>query len=154
MHGHRRGAHAHQFGHRRVQGLCHARRKRAVSHRGAGSEGEKIRERGGEYGAVTGRPRRCGWFDVPAARYSARINHLDALIITKLDILDPLAEIPVGVEYEYKGKRFKDFPPEIDSLEQMKVHYRTVPGWQKPTYGATRSRQLPERAQDYLKVSG
>ena len=115
-----------------------------------GAEGEKIRERGGEYGAVTGRPRRCGWFDVPVARYSARINHLDALIITKLDILDPLPEIPVGVEYEYKGKRFKDFPPEIESLEQMKVHYRTVPGWQKHTYGAQELSQLPARAQDYL----
>ena len=117
-----------------------------------GPEGEKIRERGGEYGAVTGRPRRCGWFDVPVARYSARINNLDALIITKLDILDPLAEIPVGVEYEYKGKRFKDFPPEIECLEQMKVHYHTFPGWQKPTYGATDAAQLPPRAQDYLKL--
>ena len=115
-----------------------------------GVEGEKIRERGSEYGAVTGRPRRCGWFDVPVARYSARINHLDAIIITKLDILDPLPEIPVGVEYEYKGKRFKDFPPEIESLEQMKVHYRTVPGWQKHTYGAQDLSQLPSRAQDYL----
>jgi len=117
----------------------------------AGVEAEKIRERGGEYGAVTGRPRRCGWFDVPAARYSARINNLSSLIITKLDILDPLPEIPVGVEYEYKGKRFKDFPPEIESLEQMKVHYLTVPGWQKPTYGSQDAAQLPERARDYLK---
>ena len=116
-----------------------------------GAEGEKIRERGSEYGAVTGRPRRCGWFDVPVARYSARINHLDALIITKLDILDPLPEIPVGVEYEFKGKRFKDFPCDIESLEQLKVHYRTVPGWQKHTYGAQEVSQLPERAQDYLK---
>jgi adenylosuccinate synthase len=116
-----------------------------------GAEGEKIRERGGEYGAVTGRPRRCGWFDVPVARYSARINHLGALVITKLDILDPLTEIPIGVEYECKGKRFTDFPPEIESLEQMKVHYRTVPGWQKPTFGARELSQLPERAQDYLK---
>jgi len=115
-----------------------------------GPEGEKIRERGGEYGAVTGRPRRCGWFDVPVARYSARINHLDAIIITKLDILDPLAEIPVGVEYEYKGRRFKDFPSEIEALEQMKVHYHTVPGWQKPTFGARELSQLPARAQDYL----
>jgi adenylosuccinate synthase len=115
-----------------------------------GDEGEKIRERGGEYGAVTGRPRRCGWFDVPVARYSARINHLDAIIITKLDILDPLPEIPVGIEYEYKGKRFKDFPPEIECLEDMQVHYRTVPGWQKHTYGAREASQLPSQAQDYL----
>jgi len=116
-----------------------------------GAEGEKIRARGSEYGAVTGRPRRCGWFDVPVARYSARINHLGAMVITKLDILDPLAEIPVGVEYEYKGKRFKDFPPEIESLEQMKVHYRSVRGWQQPTYGARELSQLPSLAQDYLK---
>ena len=117
----------------------------------SGVEAEKIRERGGEYGAVTGRPRRCGWFDVPVARYSARVNNLSSLIITKLDILDPLEEIPVGVEYEYKGKRFKDFPPEIESVEQMKVHYHTVPGWQTPTYGAQDAAQLPERARDYLK---
>jgi adenylosuccinate synthase len=115
-----------------------------------GPEGEKIRERGGEYGAVTGRPRRCGWFDVPAARYSARINGLDALVITKLDILDPLLEIPVGVEYEYKGKRFTDFPPEIESLEQAKVCYRMAPGWQQPTCGVRDYSQLPKRAQDYL----
>ncbi len=116
-----------------------------------GPEGEKIRERGGEYGAVTGRPRRCGWFDVPAARYSTRVNNLAALIITKLDILDPLAEIPVGVEYEYKGKRFKDFPPEIESLEHATVHYRTVPGWQQPTFGTRDFSRLPARAQDYLR---
>jgi adenylosuccinate synthase len=119
-----------------------------------GEEGEKIRERGGEYGAVTGRPRRCGWFDVPVARYGARINHLDALVITKLDILDPLPEIPVGVEYELKGKRFKDFPCDVESLGQLKVHYRTVPGWQKHTYGVRDESQLPERAQDYLKFLG
>ena len=116
-----------------------------------GPEGEKIRERGGEYGAVTGRPRRCGWFDVPAARYSARVNNLDALIITKLDILDPLPEIPVGVAYEYKGKRFTDFPPEIESLEHAQVHYRTVPGWQQATYGVRDFSRLPARAQDYLR---
>ena len=116
-----------------------------------GAEGEKIRERGGEYGAVTGRPRRCGWFDVPALRYSAALNHLSALIITKLDILDPLPEIPVGIEYEYKGQRFKDFPPEIATLENLKVHYRTMPGWQKHTYGSQDASQLPERARDYLK---
>lgn len=116
-----------------------------------GEEGEKIRERGGEYGAVTGRPRRCGWFDVPLARYSARINNLHSLVITKLDILDHLQEIPVGIEYEYKGKQFRDFPPEIESLEKLKVHYHTVPGWQVPTFGASEASQLPPRAQDYLK---
>lgn len=116
----------------------------------SGPEGEKLRERGGEYGAVTGRPRRCGWFDVPAARYSARINGLRALVITKLDILDHLAEIPVGIEYEYRGKRFADFPAEIETLEALKVHYRVMPGWQKETFGLRDFNRLPSQAQDYL----
>jgi len=116
-----------------------------------GAEAENLRERGGEYGAVTGRPRRCGWFDVPAARYSARLNHLSALVITKLDILDPLAEVPVGVEYEYQGKRFKELSPEIPLLERVKVHYRKMRGWQEPTFGLKEHAQLPEKAKDYLR---
>lgn len=116
-----------------------------------GPEGEKIRERGGEYGAVTGRPRRCGWFDVPAARYAARLNHLKALVITKLDILDHLAEIPVGVEYEYKGRTLADFPAEIDVLEQLKVRYQMMPGWEQSTFGLRDFARLPEKAKDYLK---
>lgn len=116
-----------------------------------GPEGDKLRERGGEYGAVTGRPRRCGWFDVVAARYAARVNHLRALVITKLDILDHLAEIPVGIEYEYRGRCFADFPAEIEVLENVKVRYRTLPGWQQPTFGLTEYDQLPAKAKDYLK---
>ena len=116
-----------------------------------GPEGEKIRERGGEYGAVTGRPRRCGWFDVAAARYSARVNHLDSLIITKLDILDSLSEIPVGLEYEYQGKRFTDFPPDVESLDKVQVHYRMLPGWQQPTFGLQDFSKLPQKAKDYLR---
>jgi adenylosuccinate synthase len=116
-----------------------------------GPEGEKIRERGGEYGAVTGRPRRCGWFDVAAARYSARVNHLDSLIITKLDILDSLSEIPVGLEYEYQGKRFTDFPPDVECLDKVQVHYRMLPGWQQPTFGLQDFSKLPQKAKDYLR---
>ena len=116
-----------------------------------GAEAEKIRERGGEYGAVTGRPRRCGWFDVPAARYSARLNHLSALVITKLDILDHLAEIPVGIEYEREGKKLADFPPDIDALERVRVRYRMLPGWQQPTFGLREFARLPQKAQDYLR---
>jgi adenylosuccinate synthase len=116
-----------------------------------GVEGEKIRERGGEYGAVTGRPRRCGWFDVPAARYSARLNHLKALVITKLDILDHLAEIPVGVEYDLGGKTTQEFPAEIEVLERVKVRYHVMPGWQQSTYGLKDYAQLPKKAQDYLR---
>jgi adenylosuccinate synthase len=117
----------------------------------SGAEGEKLRERGGEYGAVTGRPRRCGWFDVPAARYGARLNHLSALVITKLDILDHLAEIPVGVEYEFQGKRLSDFPPEIEILERVKIRYQVLPGWHQSTSGLRDYSQLPKKAQVYLR---
>ncbi|MFB3923597.1 MAG: adenylosuccinate synthase [Terriglobia bacterium] len=116
-----------------------------------GPEGEKIRERGGEYGAVTGRPRRCGWFDAVAARYSVRVNHLEALIITKLDILDHLAEIPVGIEYEYRGERLEEFPASIATLEGLKVRYKTLPGWQQPTFGISDFAKLPQKARDYLQ---
>ncbi len=116
-----------------------------------GPEGEKIRERGGEYGAVTGRPRRCGWFDVPAARYSARVNHLQALIITKLDILDNLAEIPVGVAYEYEGKRFTEFPQDVDILEKVQVQYCVLPGWLESTFGIKDFSKLPQKAKEYLR---
>ena len=117
----------------------------------SGPESEKLRERGGEYGAVTGRPRRCGWFDVPAARYSARLNDLSALVITKLDILDHLAEIPVGVEYEFAGKTFSDFPPEIAVLECARARYQMLPGWQESTFGLRDYSRLPQKAQDYLR---
>lgn len=116
-----------------------------------GPEGEKIRELGGEYGAVTGRPRRCGWFDVPAARYTARLNYLQALIITKLDILDNLAEIPVGVAYEYEGKRFTEFPQDVDILEKVQVHYCVLPGWLESTFGIKDFSKLPQKAKEYLR---
>jgi len=115
-----------------------------------GDDGEELRARGSEYGAVTGRPRRCGWFDVPAARYGARVNGLSAMIITKLDILDTLEEIPVGMEYEYQGKRFTSFPADVDILDQIKVHYRVLPGWKQSTFGLTEFSKLPQKAQDYL----
>ncbi len=116
-----------------------------------GSEGEEIRKQGNEFGAVTGRPRRCGWFDVPAARYGARLNGLSAVIITKLDILDTLEEIPVGIEYEYKGSKLTSFPADIDVVDQIKVNYRTLPGWKQKTYGLQDYSQLPQKAKDYLR---
>ncbi|MGA8182888.1 MAG: adenylosuccinate synthase [Terriglobia bacterium] len=115
-----------------------------------GDGGEELRARGSEYGAVTGRPRRCGWFDVPAARYAARVNGLSAMIITKLDILDTLDEIPVGMEYEYEGKRFTSFPADVDILDQVKVHYRVLPGWKQSTFGLQDFSKLPQKARDYL----
>jgi len=116
-----------------------------------GAEGEKLRERGGEYGAVTGRPRRCGWFDVPVARYSARLNSVAAMVITKLDILDDLAEIPICIEYEWQGKHFSDLPAETEVFEALKPCYRLLPGWQRSTFGLRDYSQLPARAKDYLR---
>jgi adenylosuccinate synthase len=114
-------------------------------------EGEKLRQRGGEYGAVTGRPRRCGWFDIAAARYAVRLNGLSALVITKLDILDHLAEIPVGVGYELDGKKIAGFPAEISALERIRVCYRNLPGWQQSTFGIKEFDKLPPQARDYLR---
>lgn len=116
-----------------------------------GDGADQLRERGGEYGAVTGRPRRCGWFDVPAARYSARLNHLSALVITKLDILDHLEEIPVGVEYEYDGKPIDAFPAEIEVLKRVKVRYEVLPGWKQSTFGLSDYSELPRNAKEYLR---
>jgi adenylosuccinate synthase len=116
----------------------------------AGEDADKIRERGGEYGAVTGRPRRCGWFDLPAARYSARVNYLSHLVITKLDILDHLAEIPVGVQYELDGNLLDSFPPDVTEVERLKVRFISLPGWQQPTFGLQNYDELPLRAREYL----
>jgi adenylosuccinate synthase len=116
-----------------------------------GPEGEKLRERGGEYGSVTGRPRRCGCFDVVAARYAARVNGLSSLVITKLDILDQLDEIPVGVAYEVEGRRISEFPAETDLLDHVKVCYHAFPGWRQSTRAVRDFRKLPQRARDYLR---
>lgn len=112
---------------------------------------EKLRERGSEYGAVTGRPRRCGWFDIPAARYSATLNQLSTLVITKLDILDHLAEIPVGIEYEMDGRPYPGFPAAVETIERVRVRYKTLPGWQQSTFGLRDYSQLPANAKAYLR---
>ena len=112
--------------------------------------GEQIRQRGGEYGASTGRPRRCGWFDVPAARYAGRINGIDALAITKIDVLDTLDEIPVCSGYRYKGSDLLEMPCESTVLEKVEPVYKVFPGWQSPTVGLTSHEALPRNAQEYL----
>jgi adenylosuccinate synthase len=116
-----------------------------------GEGAERLRERGAEYGSVTGRPRRCGWFDVPAARYSARLNHLSALVITKLDILDHLEEIPVGTEYQLEGRCLSEFPAEAEILDRVSVRYEKLPGWQQSTFGLNEYSQLPPNAKSYLR---
>ena len=88
-----------------------------------------IRERGNEYGSVTRRPRRCGWFDAVATRYAAELNGFDSVALTKLDVLDALDEIKVCVGYEIDGKRIDTFPAVSNDLRQIKPIYETLPGW-------------------------
>lgn len=114
--------------------------------------GEKIRRRGAEYGASTGRPRRCGWFDSVVVRYANRINGLDALGITKLDVLDGLDEIRVCTRYRYRGDVFEEFPGELSTLEQCEPEYETLPGWAQPSKGVTRIADLPANARKYLET--
>ncbi len=112
-----------------------------------GETGERIRKAGNEYGAVTGRPRRCGWFDVPLLRYSAMINGFTSLVITKLDVLDHFDEILVCTGY----KNTKTMPATFRALEAVEPVYETLPGWKSETRGLTRQEDLPGRARVYLK---
>jgi adenylosuccinate synthase len=112
--------------------------------------GEAIRQRGQEYGASTGRPRRCGWFDAVVVHYARLINNLDTLVITKLDVLDPLAELKICKGYRYKGSLLESFPPEIDVLADCQPEYVTVPGWNTKTAGIQDFGDLPALAKDYL----
>lgn len=116
-----------------------------------GAAGDRIRERGREFGSVTGRSRRCGWLDLPVLRYSAALNGLDSLIITKLDVLDELDEIPVCTDYECDGAVRKELPVRSSAWEQARPVYRTLPGWRQPTAGITRYEELPPAARDYLE---
>ncbi len=113
--------------------------------------GDEIRQRGQEYGASTGRPRRCGWFDSVVVHYARLINHLDTLVITKLDVLDFLKEIKICTGYRYRGKLLDSFPPDIQVLEQCQPEYQTVPGWNQQTAGIQDFHELPSIAKDYLK---
>ena len=112
---------------------------------------DELRARGNEYGAVTGRPRRCGWLDIPLLRYSNQVNGAEWLVITKLDVLDTLAEIPVCVGYEVHGKVTDEIPADVQGLEQIKPHYTTLKGWQESTEGITEFEKLPKAAREYLR---
>jgi adenylosuccinate synthase len=114
--------------------------------------GEHIRDRGKEYGASTGRARRCGWFDGPATRYSAILNHLQAMALTKLDVLDEFEEIQVCTRYQYKGTRLTEFPAEIKVLEAVKPVYKPVRGWRSQTAGIKDYADLPSKAKDYVQL--
>jgi adenylosuccinate synthase len=114
------------------------------------SIGERLRQRGQEYGASTGRPRRCGWFDAFVVRYSRLINNLDSLVITKLDVLDELKEIKICTGYRYKGSLMRSFPSDIQILGQCQPDYIAVKGWNQNTAGIQEYKELPTLAKDYL----
>jgi adenylosuccinate synthase len=117
-----------------------------------GAIGERIRERGAEYGTTTGRPRRCGWFDAVAARFAAEVSGIDALAITKLDILDGIDEIKVATSYRLPdGSTIDTFPADAEIAEALEPVYETVPGWGRPTEGVTAEDELPQEALDYLR---
>jgi adenylosuccinate synthase len=116
-----------------------------------GDLGKLLRDRGQEYGAVTRRSRRCGWMDLPVLRYSAALNGLDSLIITKLDVLDALDEIPVCVGYEHEGTQLQEIPPQADAMAKLRPVYRNFPGWKQSTFGVTRYADLPQPARAYLE---
>lgn len=110
-----------------------------------------IRQRGNEYGSVTKRPRRCGWFDAVATRYAAELNGFDSVALTKLDVLDALAEIKVCVGYEINGRRIDTFPAVSYDLANIKPVYETLEGWQSETLGITEVGDLPENARKYVE---
>lgn len=115
------------------------------------SMGERLRARGNEYGAVTGRPRRCGWLDLPLLRYSGAINGVSWWVVTKLDVLDELAEIPVCVAYKVDGKLTDEPPAQGCGYDKIECVYKSLPGWRSSTEGITDIDKLPQQARAYLK---
>ncbi|MBI1872325.1 MAG: adenylosuccinate synthase [Acidobacteria bacterium] len=116
-----------------------------------GAEADRLRETGQEFGASTGRPRRCGWYDAVAVRYAARVNGLDALAVTKLDVLDGLPQVPLCTGYRCGGDVIADFPADLRQLAACKPVLDTMPGWSAPTRGARRYGDLPQEARDYIE---
>ena len=115
-----------------------------------GPAGEQLRKRGNEYGAVTGRPRRTGWMDLPLLRYAGMINGIDWLVVTKLDVLDELPEIPVCVSYKIDGKQTMEAPAQASDYDKIEGVYRKFPGWKTSTEGITKFDKLPRQTKEYL----
>jgi adenylosuccinate synthase len=113
--------------------------------------GELLRTRGKEYGATTGRPRRCGWADALIIRHAVRVNGMTSAAITKLDVLDTLGEIHICVGYKYNGKLYEEMPCELSILEKGVPQYITLPGWKKSTIGITDYDDLPRKARAYVE---
>ncbi len=112
--------------------------------------GQALRDKGNEYGAVTGRPRRCGWLDMALLRYSVMINGISWLVVTKMDVLDELPEIGVCVGYKINGKQTTEIPARGDGYNNIEPVYKMLPGWQSSTLGITEYDKLPQKAKDYL----
>jgi adenylosuccinate synthase len=110
-----------------------------------------VRDRGNEYGAVTGRPRRCGWLDLAVLRYAVMINGISSLVLTKLAVFDTQRELQVCVGYCYKGTPLREMPATVEELERVTPQYRTLPGWLTSTEGIRDISLLPGAALDYLK---
>jgi len=117
----------------------------------SGPEGEMIQDLGREFGATTGRKRRCGWFDAVVVKYACRVNHLDLLAITKLDVLDNFDEIAICTGYRYKNSIIREFPAESWILEACSPEYITIKGWNKKTAGQKKFEDLPREARDYIR---
>jgi adenylosuccinate synthase len=113
--------------------------------------GDRLRDLGGEYGATTGRPRRCGWFDAVVLRYAARVNGLTGLALTKLDVLDSFDEVKIATAYEAGGAVLEDFPEDLALLERARPLYETLPGWRASTSHARTIEELPGGARAYLQ---
>jgi len=112
---------------------------------------ERIRKRGREFGATTGRPRRCGWFDSVIVKHSIMVNGIDEIVVTKLDVLDDLESLKVCTAYKYKGKVYNYLPASMEALEGCELVYEELPGWKEDTTKITTYSKLPKNARNYLK---
>ena len=113
-------------------------------------DGERLRDEGREFGSTTGRPRRCGWFDAVVARYSICLNGIDAVAITKLDVLDRFNTLRVCTGYKYKGKVYEEMPADLDILENGEPIYTQFEGWNQSTVKVEKFDQLPDNAKQYI----
>ena len=112
--------------------------------------GEELRRKGDEFGATTGRPRRCGWLDLVALRHTIRINGVESIAVTKLDVLDKLDEIKVCTAYELNGEKITEVPLDLAELNHVKPVYKTLSGWNEESTGKTNFEDLPVQAKEYL----
>ena len=144
--------HRHRLGDRHHQGVHHARRQRPLPDRAERRDGERLRKVGEEFGATTGRPRRCGWLDALVLRYAARVNGLYGLAITKLDVLTGFEKVLVAIGYRLaNGKTVGEFPSDPELLEQAEPVYEELPGWKEPLGDQREYKELPENARRYIE---